>query len=364
MNRLVRFFLVPILLLSALALFCSCTPRPGMGNGVAVDNAALPTTTIAPSVTPSRTPPPTPSATPSLIPSRTPSPTQTSAPAPTATTAPTGPPGSEPSPTPGVLEHALRTGAVPVYTYRVVNTYPHDPGAFTQGLVYEDEILYEGTGLRGRSSLRRVDLKTGKILQFLALPEYYFGEGVAVLEDEIFQLTWILQMGFVYDKDSFGLQRVFTYPTEGWGLTHDGQRLIMSDGTPTLHFLDPETLVETGQLQVFYQGRPVWSLNELEYVQGEVYANIWQTDTIARINPKTGEVVGLIDLEGLLDPQDTTEPVDVLNGIAYDAERDRLFVTGKLWPKLFEIELVPQDQVYLPFLVMAAKVAVSSKLGW
>jgi glutamine cyclotransferase len=273
-------------------------------------------------------------------------------------------PDSEPPPTPGVLEHALRTGAVPVLTYRVVNEYSHDPGAFTQGLVYEDGVFYEGTGLRGRSSLRRVDLETGAVLQYLALPEQYFGEGIAVLEDEIFQLTWKARIGFVYDKDSFGLQQVFTYPGEGWGLTHDGQRLIMSDGTPTLRLLDPKTLEETGQVQVSYEGRPVWALNELEYIQGEVYANIWKTDSIARINPQTGEVVGLINLEGLLDPQDHDEPVDVLNGIAYDAKGDRLFVTGKLWPKLFEIELVPQGQVYLPILVMVADNTSASLREW
>jgi glutamine cyclotransferase len=207
-------------------------------------------------------------------------------------------------------------------------------------------------------------LETGKILQFLALPEQYFGEGVAVLGDEIFQLTWKSGVGFVYDKDSFGLRRVFTYPTEGWGLTHDGKQLIMGDGTPTLHFLDPETLQETRQIQVSFKDRPVWALNELEYVQGTVYANIWQTNTIARIDPQTGEVVGLIDLEDLLRPQDYDQPVGVLNGIAYDAEGERLFVTGKLWPKLFEIELVPHGEVYLPILVMASSLAAPGTPAW
>jgi glutamine cyclotransferase len=230
----------------------------------------------------------------------------------------------------------------------VVEAFPHDPSAYTQGLVYEDGIFYEGTGLRGRSSLRKVDLETGQVLQFRALADLYFGEGIAVLTDEIYQLTWKASLGFVYDKDTFGLLRAFGYPGEGWGLTHDGQRLIMSDGTPALRFLDPETLQETGQVQVLYEGSPVWALNELEYVQGEVYANIWKTNTIARIDPETGQVIGLIDLEGLLDPQGYDGPVDVLNGIAYDPEGDRLFVTGKLWPMLFEIDLVPQDQVDMP----------------
>lgn len=247
---------------------------------------------------------------------------------------------SVPSPSPSPLDDPLTSEAAPVYSYRVVNVYPHDRGAWTQGLVYENGALYEGTGRRGESSLRRVELETGEVLQFLALPERYFGEGITVYGDEIFQLTWKSQVGFVYDRDSFELQRIFIYPTEGWGLTHDGQRLIMSDGTSTLHFLDPETLEETGQVQVHYGGRPVPALNELEYVQGEVYANVWKTNVVVRIDPQTGRVRDLINLAGLLEPEDHAEPVGVLNGIAYDAENDRLFVTGKLWPKLFEIELV------------------------
>lgn len=232
---------------------------------------------------------------------------------------------------------------VPVYSYNIVNTYPHDPDAFTQGLVFEDGFLYEGTGLYGQSTLRRVELEIEDILQILELSDEFFGEGITVYEDKIIQLTWQSHIGFVYDKDSFESLQQFNYSTEGWGITHDGEHLIMSDGTSILHFLDPQTFEEIGQLGVFDNHGPVTKLNELEYVQGEIYANVWQTDRIARIAPGTGQVVGWIDLEGLLTAEDRTEPVDVLNGIAYDAGADRLFVTGKLWPKLFEIELVLPD---------------------
>lgn len=232
---------------------------------------------------------------------------------------------------------------VPVYFYNIVNTYSHDPDAFTQGLVFEDGFLYEGTGLLGHSTLRRVQLETGAILQTRELPDQFFGEGITIYGDEIIQLTWQSHVGFVYDKNSFELLQEFSYSTEGWGITHDGEHLIMSDGTSTLHFLDPETFEETGQLQVFDNNGPVTRLNELEYVQGEIYANVWQTDRVARIAPETGRVIGWVDLEGLLTAEGFTEPVDVLNGIAYDAEADRLFVTGKLWPKLFEIKLISPE---------------------
>ncbi len=233
--------------------------------------------------------------------------------------------------------------AIPVYSYNIVNTYPHDPDAFTQGLVLDDGVLYEGTGLHGQSSLRRVELETGDILQIRELSDQFFGEGIAIYGDRIIQLTWQSNIGFVYDKDSFELLQEFTYSTEGWGITHDGTRLIMSDGTSTLHFLDPDTFEEIGQVEVFDDNGPVTRLNELEYVKGEIYANVWQTDRIARIAPDTGRVVGWANLEGLLSAEDRSEPVDVLNGIAYDAQTDRLFVTGKLWPKLFEIELTSPD---------------------
>jgi glutamine cyclotransferase len=245
--------------------------------------------------------------------------------------------------------HATEDGATPTYTYRVLNIYPHDRGAFTQGLVYEQGDLYEGTGLRGRSSLRRVELETGDVLQFYALPGQYFGEGITIFGAEIIQLTWQSRVGFVYDKDSFALIRTFNYPTEGWGITHNGQELIMSDGTPTLYFLDPKTFEEVGRVEVYDVHGPVTRLNELEYIQGQVYAHIWQTDLVARIDPGTGQVTAWVDLAGLLAPEDYEQPVDVLNGIAYDAAQDRLFVTGKLWPKLFEIDLVLPHQAYMPY---------------
>ncbi len=229
---------------------------------------------------------------------------------------------------------------IPVYTYNIANTYPHDRNAFTQGLVFEDGVLYEGTGLFGHSTLRRVELETGDILQIRELSAQFFGEGITIYENKIIQLTWQSNIGFVYDKNSFELLQEFNYSTEGWGITHDGEHLIMSDGTSTLHFLDPQTFEEISQLEVFDNGDPVTRLNELEYVQGEIYANVWQTDRVARIAPETGRVVGWVDLAGLLTAEDLSEPVDVLNGIAYDAKTDRLFVTGKLWPKLFEIELI------------------------
>jgi len=228
----------------------------------------------------------------------------------------------------------------PVYSYNVVNTYPHDRSAFTQGLVFADGVLYEGTGLNGRSTLRRVELETGEVLQIHELPAQFFGEGVTVYGNDIIQLTWQSHVGFVYDRDSFELLQEFNYSTQGWGITHDGERLIMSDGTATLYFLDPETFEEIGRVGVYDNDGSVNRLNELEYVQGEIYANVWQTNCIARIDPQTGQVVGWIELKGLLTPEDRGEPVDVLNGIAYDAENARLFVTGKLWPKLFEIELI------------------------
>jgi glutamine cyclotransferase len=225
------------------------------------------------------------------------------------------------------------------YTYNVVNVYPHDKTAFTQGLVFEDGILYEGTGRYGQSTLRRVELETGNVTQLYSLPDQFFGEGITIFDDKIIQLTWKSKKGFVYDKSSFDLLQEFTYPTDGWGITHDGSRLIMSDGTATLIFLDPETFQKIGQVEV-YDEEPVTMLNELEYIHGMVYANIWMDEKIAIINPQTGRVTGWIDLEGISDSENQNA-YNVLNGIAYDIEKDRLFVTGKLWSKLYEIELVP-----------------------
>jgi len=238
---------------------------------------------------------------------------------------------------------SFNSDTIPVYRYNIINIYPHDRSAFTQGLVFEDGFLYEGTGLYGQSSLRKVELETGKILQIYELPEQFFGEGITICEDKIIQLTWQSHVGFVYDKESFELLEEFSYSTEGWGIMHDGERLIMSDGTSTLHFLDPQTFEKIGEIQVFDNHGPVSKLNELEYVKGAIYANVWQTDRIAIISPETGRVVGWIDLGGLLSKEDRSQPVDVLNGIAYDAANDRLFVTGKLWPKLFEIEIVSPE---------------------
>ena len=238
---------------------------------------------------------------------------------------------------------ASQAGGIPEYGYRVVHTYPHDPDAYTQGLVYLNGFLYEGTGLNGRSSIRKVKLETGEVLQKHDIPEQYFGEGIVNWKNRLIEITWQTQTGFVYDLATFALQRQFSYPGEGWGLTQDGRRIIMSDGTAQLRFWNPDTLQEQGRVTVTDEGRPVTELNELEWVKGEVYANIYQTNRIARIDPASGKVVGWIDLTGLLSPEDQLRQVDVLNGIAYDAQADRLFVTGKLWPKLFEIRLVKKQ---------------------
>jgi glutamine cyclotransferase len=227
------------------------------------------------------------------------------------------------------------------YTYKIINTYPHDRKAFTQGLVLEDGILYEGTGRNGFSELRKVELETGKVLQKYRLSEEYFGEGITVFGDRIVQLTYLSNVGFVYKKETFELLREFNYPTPGWGITNDGENLIMSDGTQKLYFLDTETFQQIRHIEVYNQGVSVWGLNELEYVKGQIFANVWPTERIARISPETGQVIGWIDMRGLLTKHDHTFQVDVLNGIAYDKEKNRLFVTGKFWPKLFEIKLVP-----------------------
>ncbi len=231
--------------------------------------------------------------------------------------------------------------AIPVYGYQVVHTYPHDLNAFTEGLFFADGWLYESTGLDGRSSVRRVSLETGKVMQRADLPDNLFGEGITSWNDRLIGLTWQTHVGYVLDLQGFTIKRQFSYPGEGWGLTHDDRELVMSDGTPELRFLDPETLRELRRVRVTAHGKPVTKLNELEWVEGEVFANIWETDRIARIDPKTGQVTGWIDLAGLLPKKDfIPDHTDVLNGIAYDAARKRLFVTGKMWPKLFEIVLV------------------------
>jgi glutamine cyclotransferase len=228
------------------------------------------------------------------------------------------------------------------YTYTIVNEYPHDTTAFTQGLVIDDCVLYEGTGLNGYSTLCRVELETGEVLQLYSLPTEFFGEGITVFGDKIVQLTWISHKGFVYDKNTFALIQNFTYPTEGWGITHNGTHLIMSDGTANLYFLDPETFERVGQISVNDAGNPVTQLNELEYIKGEIYANVWLQDRIAIIDPKTGSVRAWIDLTGIANSENTSIN-NVLNGIAYDSEADRLFITGKMWSKLYEIQLIPKE---------------------
>lgn len=228
---------------------------------------------------------------------------------------------------------------IPVYTYEVVHAWPHRRDAFTEGLLFLNGTLWESTGLYGQSSLRKVDLTTGNILKRVDLPAQYFGEGLAVLNGRLFQLTWRAHRGFVYDLDTLKKEKEFSYANEGWGLTTDGQSLIMSDGTPQIRFLDPDTFAVKRTISITAHGQPVNALNELEYIKGEIYANIWTTDYAVRIDPATGKVTGMIDFTGLLAPADRDAHTDVLNGIAYDAAHDRLFVTGKNWPKLFEVRL-------------------------
>lgn len=231
--------------------------------------------------------------------------------------------------------------AVPTESYRIVHVYPHDPTAFTQGLVFVNGMMYESTGLQGQSSLRMVDLASGHVLQQHDLPAKYFGEGLTDWQSNLIQLTWQSHLGFVYDRFSFRILRTFTYPWEGWGLTQDGKRLILSDGTSVLHLLDPSTFKPVGEIHVTAGGKPVMNLNELEYIHGEIYANVWETNRIARISPATGKVIEWIDLSGLRPPSVQQNDNAVLNGIAYDSQHDRLFVTGKLWPNLYEIKRVP-----------------------
>lgn len=228
-------------------------------------------------------------------------------------------------------------------SYRVVRTYPHDRQAFTQGLVFVDGHLYESTGLEGSSSLRMEDLESGRILAFHDVPAQYFAEGLTNWGNTLIQLTWRSQIAFVYDRATFRLLRTFHYDGEGWGLTQDGRSLILSDGSAALRFFDPATFREVRRITVKDHGVPVTQLNELECIHGEIYANVWHTDRIARISPATGQVLGWIDLSGLLPAYARTNGEAVLNGIAYDAAHDRLLVTGKLWPSIFEIKVVPAD---------------------
>lgn len=230
------------------------------------------------------------------------------------------------------------SSAAPIQKHQVVKAYPHDRQAFTQGLFFMDGELWEGTGLYQHSGLRRVELATGKILQNHPIGESYFGEGLAAVGNQLFQLTWKNGLMFVYDKTSFQLQKAFRYTGEGWGLTTDGKQLIMSDGTSALHWVDPSNGTRLATIRVTDSGREIANLNELEWIKGEIWANVWQSNRIARIDPKTGRVKAWLNLTGILSPVEA-QGTDVLNGIAYDAKGDRVFITGKLWPKLFEIRV-------------------------
>ena len=238
---------------------------------------------------------------------------------------------------------------VPVFGYEIVKTYPHDPHAFTEGLFYLNGFLFESTGLEGQSSIRKVKLETGEVVQKIDVPPQYFGEGIVNWKRRLISLTWKTQVGFVYDLATLKQERKFSYAGEGWALTQDGKRLIMSDGTPELRFLNPDTLQETGRIKVTYEGQPLRNVNELEWVKGRIYANVWETDMMILIDPASGAVTGVVNLAGLLSASERLAgPDSVLNGIAYDAAHDRLFVTGKNWPKLFEIRVLPAGRLTKP----------------
>ena len=231
----------------------------------------------------------------------------------------------------------------PVYGYKIANSFPHDIESFTQGLIMDNGVLYESTGINGRSAIKILDLETGKVIKSHKLPDKFFGEGITIIDDKIIQLTWRSKKGFVYDKDSLEILRTFSYQTQGWGITYDGKYLILSDGSDILYFMDPKSFVVVGKLEVYDQVGKVSKLNELEYIDGEIYANVWGKDLIARINPKTGYVNSWIDLTGILSKEDRKGKEDVLNGIAYNPENNTLLVTGKLWPKIFEIEIIEKN---------------------
>lgn len=237
---------------------------------------------------------------------------------------------------------AAANAAVVNYTYEIVHVYPHDRDAFTQGLIFLNGEWIESTGLNGHSTLREVEFASGRVVKQVRVPAEYFAEGMTVLGGKIYQLTWQAHKGFVYDLKTFALEKEFSYTGEGWGLTTDGKSLILSDGTDQIRFLDPATFAVTRTISVTSEGSPLRLLNELEFIKGEIYANIWQSQSIARIDPASGRVLGIINFYGLLPDADRTPETDVLNGIAYDAATDRLFVTGKKWPKLFEVKLRPQ----------------------
>jgi glutaminyl-peptide cyclotransferase len=235
-----------------------------------------------------------------------------------------------------------QSSPIPVYGYKIINVYPHDKTAYTEGLVYDGKTLYESTGLYGKSTLRQVDLKTGLVLKLYRLSDEVFGEGLTLWKDQLIQLTWKSGIGFVYDKKSFNQTRSFSYSREGWGIANDSRKLIMSDGSDTLYFLNPDTFDDIGSIRVTENGNTVYHLNELEFIKGKLYANVYYSSRIAIISLETGEVTGWIDLQGLVDRENQLGNVDVLNGIAYEADKDLLIVTGKFWPELFEIEIQPK----------------------
>jgi glutaminyl-peptide cyclotransferase len=239
---------------------------------------------------------------------------------------------------------AIASAATPEFGVRVVHVYPHDRTAFTQGLEFHDGLLYEGTGLEGRSDVRVERLETGVVLRRIAIAPQYFGEGITVLAGQLFELTWQAHQGFVYSESTLQVQREFRYSGEGWGLANDGNQIYMSDGTAQIRIWNAVTLHEERRITVHDRAKQIDMINELECVRGEILANVWQTDRIARISPQDGRVLGWIDAAGLLKPEERAQNANVLNGIAYDAKADRLFVTGKLWPKLFEIKLIPKHR--------------------
>jgi glutamine cyclotransferase len=230
--------------------------------------------------------------------------------------------------------------STPVYRPKILYVYPHDQDAFTQGMLFYNGFMYESTGLYGHSSLRKVELESGSIIKKIDLSPDYFGEGITLFNNQVIQLTWHAKKGFIYDLDHFNLIKEFRYPMEGWGITFDGQYLVISDGTAILYYLDPESFQIIKQVNVQENGKSINRLNELEYIKGNIYANIWETDQIAIISPD-GKVIGWIDLQGILLVDDCSQTTGVLNGIAFNTQNQRIYVTGKNWCKLFEIELVP-----------------------
>ena len=238
-----------------------------------------------------------------------------------------------------ILPAEVLGGDIKQYDYKVINSYPHDKNAFTQGLEFFNGNLYEGTGLYNKSSIRKVNLKNGEIIKTHKLTDNYFGEGITIYKDKVYQLTWKSGIGFIYNLD-FKLIDKFTYNYQGWGLTHDKDHLILSDGTNTIRFLDPQSLEVVRKIKVTKNNKKVTKINELEYIKDKIYANIWQEDYIVIINPENGKVTAVIDLEGIINPKNYDYKFNVLNGITYDSENDRLFVTGKLWPKIFEIKII------------------------